>query len=378
MGGTGCGKSTQIPQMLLKEAKAAIMCTQPRRLAVVAIATRVAQERGSVLGQEVGYQIGQQNITNKAETKLSFVTAGILLELLKQEGEGSLEKYQYLVIDEVHERSVESDVMLSCIRSFLLEGKLKHLRIVLMSATADIARYGRYFEQGGKRPPVLVVDSESRAANTGTLFSCEQKYLDDAERLLSSNAHRNAHGTRSLFRQLAAKMTCQADASALALDDDLHQAVALLVTQLATERGAERSGSACGFTILVFCPTWRALEKQHELLLRTAQGVLPEHSMHVLHSTIDVDTAMKAICLKELEDVQVILATNVAESSLTIPSVVHVIDLCLTNHVKYIPETGSTTPSTGKPIGSTIYVSSSSGRELLLKTDVRPPLCSLH
>ena len=74
-------------------------------------------------------------------------------------------------------------------------------------------------------------------------------------------------------------------------------------------------------------------------------GAVGAANMHVLHSTIDVDTAMKAIC-QTVDDVQVILATNVAESSVTIPSVVHVVDLCLTNHVQYVAESGSTSPNT--------------------------------
>jgi HrpA-like RNA helicase len=279
-------------------------------LAVVAIATRVAQERGSVLGEEVGYQIGQQKIT-KNTTKLTFVTAGILLEQLKQSGEATLSAAQYLVVDEVHERSVESDVMLSCIRSFIAEGKLPNLRVVLMSATADVTRYSHYFEQDGRRPPVLVVDSESRGANTANLFTCEQRYLHDVERFLSARTH---GAISSLFRKLGDKITCRADALPLALDEHLHEAVALLTIQLVH---CVREGPV--FSILVFCPTWRSLEKQHELLLRSA-AIAPQN-IHVLHSTIDVETAMGAITQKELSSVQVILATNVAESSVTIPSV---------------------------------------------------------
>jgi HrpA-like RNA helicase len=97
MGETGCGKSTQLPQILLECAGGKILCTQPRRLAVVAIATRVAQERGCVLGEEVGYQIGQTTKTSR-DTQLEFCTAGILLERMKRDGSNVLKDYQVLYL----------------------------------------------------------------------------------------------------------------------------------------------------------------------------------------------------------------------------------------------------------------------------------------
>jgi HrpA-like RNA helicase len=93
-GYTGSGKSSQIPQVLLDNpapwfpgpgGAGKVLCTQPRRLAVAAVATRVAQERGSALGGEVGYRIGQQSVATAA-TRLLFATAGIALEMLRAEG----------------------------------------------------------------------------------------------------------------------------------------------------------------------------------------------------------------------------------------------------------------------------------------------------
>ena len=90
-----CGKSTQVPQVLLdalaaKRDARAVLCTQPRRLAVVTIAERVALERGSALGGEVGFVIGQRSLTCAAATRLQFTTAGSLLERLRTKGEAAL------------------------------------------------------------------------------------------------------------------------------------------------------------------------------------------------------------------------------------------------------------------------------------------------
>ena len=84
-GHTGCGKSSQVPQMLLESLGGPILCTQPRRLAVVAIATRVAEERGVELGEEVGYHIGGQRMANSS-TRILFMTCGVLLEQIRTQG----------------------------------------------------------------------------------------------------------------------------------------------------------------------------------------------------------------------------------------------------------------------------------------------------
>ena len=110
-GGTGCGKSSQVPQILLEEYGSQIICTQPRRLAVVSVANRVSAERGTVLGEEVGYAIGQRRVS-KSYTSILFCTMGILLEDLRSNGPSALDNVKVLILDECHERSAESDLVL--------------------------------------------------------------------------------------------------------------------------------------------------------------------------------------------------------------------------------------------------------------------------
>ena len=96
VGPTGCGKSTLVPQVLLDSFGPPILCTQPRRLAVFAVATHVAKQRNVVLGEEVGYHVGQDRVAdfNGKETGLTFATAGILLEELRVHGLDAVDKYK--------------------------------------------------------------------------------------------------------------------------------------------------------------------------------------------------------------------------------------------------------------------------------------------
>lgn len=118
VGPTGSGKSKLIPPLLQEGLKGHILCSQPRRLAVVAIAKRVAEERQVTLGGDVGYHVGNHNLaTNK--TELLFMTAGILLEELRNNGVEALSKYKCVIIDECHERSPESDLVLALVQQFM-------------------------------------------------------------------------------------------------------------------------------------------------------------------------------------------------------------------------------------------------------------------
>ena len=117
-GDTGCGKTTQLPQFLLEEAAArgapiSIVCTQPRRISAMGVAERVANERGEPLGATVGYSIRLENKTSSA-TRLLFCTTGILMRRLEEDP--TLQGTTHVVVDEVHERSVESDFLLMVLR----------------------------------------------------------------------------------------------------------------------------------------------------------------------------------------------------------------------------------------------------------------------
>ncbi|EOD08542.1 hypothetical protein EMIHUDRAFT_46639, partial [Emiliania huxleyi CCMP1516] len=144
-GATGCGKSTQLPRLLLLEAATAgtpcaIVVAQPRRLAAMALAERVASELGEGVGGVCGYRV-RGDARASAETALTYVTTGVLLRLLEEDA--ALQGFSHVVVDEVHERSVETDLLLLALRRALAAGS--SAKVVLMSATVPAAPYCEYF-----------------------------------------------------------------------------------------------------------------------------------------------------------------------------------------------------------------------------------------
>lgn len=147
-GETGCGKTTQIPQFILddyiqksKGGHCQIVCTQPRRLAAIGVASRVSEEQGDrEIGESVGYQIRLQSKVSKL-TSLTFVTTGILLRRLH--GDPDLSGISHVIVDEVHERNVDSDFLLCIIRKVLK--RRPDLKLILMSATMDAKVFAEYF-----------------------------------------------------------------------------------------------------------------------------------------------------------------------------------------------------------------------------------------
>ncbi|KFX92223.1 hypothetical protein O988_07365 [Pseudogymnoascus sp. VKM F-3808] len=144
VGQTGCGKSTQLPQFLEKagwcsEGKA-IAITQPRRVAATTVATRVAEEFGCTLGQEVGYSIRFEDVTSAA-TKIKFLTDGLLLrEALV---DPLLSRYSVIMVDEAHERSLSTDVLLGVLRK--IHKRRPELRIIVSSATLQAEEFLTFF-----------------------------------------------------------------------------------------------------------------------------------------------------------------------------------------------------------------------------------------
>ncbi|XP_032083423.1 probable ATP-dependent RNA helicase DHX34 isoform X4 [Thamnophis elegans] len=147
-GDTGCGKSTQVPQFLLAAGYAHVACTQPRRLACVALAQRVARESLGRFGEQVGYQIRFESARSPA-TRVVFLTEGLLLRQAQREP--ALPAYRVLIVDEVHERHLHGDFLLGVLRRLL--PSRPDLKLVLMSATINIRLFADYF---GEAPVIQV------------------------------------------------------------------------------------------------------------------------------------------------------------------------------------------------------------------------------
>lgn len=140
VGETGSGKTTQIPQFLIEAGYQRVVCTQPRRVAARSVAERVAAERGCSIGSEVGYAIRFEDRAS-AETKIKFVTDGILIrEALT---DPALDQYSCVIIDEAHERSLNTDILLGLTK--LILSKRFDLKVIITSATINANLFANYF-----------------------------------------------------------------------------------------------------------------------------------------------------------------------------------------------------------------------------------------
>ena len=151
-GETGSGKTTQIPQFLLDAdlitpGLTSVACTQPRRVAATSIAQRVADEMDVALGEEVGYTIRFEDVSHPTKTVLKFVTDGMLLR--EAMSDPLLKRYSVIVLDEAHERTLATDVLMGLLMEVLPQrtkgSEYGELKVVLMSATLDAKKFQDYF-----------------------------------------------------------------------------------------------------------------------------------------------------------------------------------------------------------------------------------------
>ena len=282
---TGSGKSTQIPQMLLDRGLLGgnqVVILQPRRLAARLLAARVARERQVELGREVGYQIRFENVTSPA-TRIRYVTEGVLLRQMIQDP--ALPGVAALVCDEFHERHLYGDITLA--RALTLqETQRPDLNILVMSATLDAARLEEYLR------PSRVVASEGRTFPVNIEFSANPAYLDK----------------RPTWEQAVE----------------------------AFSQFAESGGQG---DVLVFMPGSYEISQTIETLRRCAAArdfkLLPLHGELPPH---EQDAAVA--CYRQRKAV---VATNVAETSLTIEGIRCVIDSGLARIPRYDPYRGMNT-----------------------------------
>ncbi|CAG9116732.1 unnamed protein product [Plutella xylostella] len=192
-GATGCGKTTQLPQLVLEHCQehktpARILCTQPRRISAVSVAERVAYERMEKIGQSVGYQIRLESRVSP-RTVLAYCTNGVLLRTLMQ-GDHSLAGVTHIFVDEVHERDKFSDFLLIALRDAL--PRCKELKLILMSATMDTQIFSRYFNNC----PVITIP--------GRLHEVQRYYLEDVLKITQYKTKKMQQVERELKNKLKA------------------------------------------------------------------------------------------------------------------------------------------------------------------------------
>jgi ATP-dependent helicase HrpA len=290
-GETGSGKTTQIPKMCLaagRGTKGRIACTQPRRVAALSVSRRVAEELGVPWGRDVGCKIRFSDQTTP-QTVVKFLTDGMLLA--EVQGDPLLREYDTLIIDEAHERSLNIDFLLGHLRT--LRFKRSELKIIITSATIDTEAFSAAFEAA----PVLRVE--------GRTFPVEVIYspLDELGSDVAEGDEREAR------------------AEALHYIDGAVEAVTRIVRE-----------SDAG-DVLVFLPSERDIREAGDLL---ADRRLRECELVPLFGRLSNAEQQRVFAPTSRR--KIVLATNIAETSLTIPGIRFVVDTGLARLSRYSPQ----------------------------------------
>ncbi|MCB1555383.1 MAG: ATP-dependent RNA helicase HrpA [Xanthomonadales bacterium] len=287
-GETGSGKTTQLPKICLAAGRGAaglIGCTQPRRIAARSVARRVAQELQVELGGLVGYQV---RFTEQVrdETAIKFMTDGILLAEIQSDR--FLSRYDTLILDEAHERSLNIDFLLGYLKTLLK--RRRDLKLIVTSATIDTARFAKHFDDA----PVVEVEGRS--------YPVEVRY-------------RPPHA-----------LTGVEDESGEAVREPRSPAESIVsvVDEITAE---DPLGD-----VLVFLPGEREIHELHRLLGRRHYRETEVLPLYARLSTGDQDRIFRPGPKR-----RIVLATNVAETSLTVPRIRYVVDPGLARVKRYSP-----------------------------------------
>ena len=280
-GETGSGKTTQLPKICLELGRGVeglIGHTQPRRIAARSTASRIAQELKSELGGVVGYKIRfTDQVSPRSYVKL--MTDGILLA--ETQGDPNLTQYDTIILDEAHERSLNIDFLMGYLKTLILGGARPDLKLIITSATIDADRFSRHFNNA----PVIEV--------TGRMFAVEVRYRPFDE-------EKNE-------------------------DFDLNDAITQAVEETA------RSGPG---DVLVFLPGEREIREAAEAL-RKLHPPPGEKAREILPLFARLSAADQERVFKPHGGQRIVLATNVAETSLTVPGIRYVIDSGLARVKRY-------------------------------------------
>ncbi|XP_057715243.1 ATP-dependent RNA helicase TDRD9 [Corythoichthys intestinalis] len=322
-GATGSGKTTQLPQYILdhyddKNAPCNIVVTQPRKIGATSIARWVATQRKCTCGSLVGYQVGLEKQATE-HTRLIYVTTGVLLEKLVFAK--TLTEFSHIFIDEVHERTEEMDFLLLVVRK-LLNSNSRYVKIILMSATINCRQFAEYFSTPvrGKMSPAYVFEVE------GTPYGIEDFYLDDLKDL----SPRYQLDSSSLDDPCILAPTYE-------LAICLIESFDMMESENTSE--AETEGSASfpeRGSVLVFLPGIYEITYMQQALAKLVSRRL---QVYALHSTITMEEQYGVFLSVVPGYRKVILSTNIAESSVTVPDVKYVIDFCLTRQLVCDKET---------------------------------------
>ncbi|MDR1529528.1 MAG: ATP-dependent RNA helicase HrpA [Burkholderiales bacterium] len=289
-GETGSGKTTQLPKICLAAGcgeAGLIGHTQPRRMAVRAVSARVAQELDTPLGEKVGYKIRFVDKTSD-DAYIKLMTDGILLA--EAQHDHWLSAYDTIIVDEAHERSLNIDFLLGFLKQ--LAPKRPELKIIITSATLDAERFAAHFVENGKPAPIIEI--------SGRIYPVEVRY-----RPLNGNNDVSQDGDD---------------------EEDVEDAIADTVEDLWREGAGD---------ILVFLPGEREIRETADILRKALRARPYAAQMEILPLFAQLSVAEQQRVFSRSNQRRIVLATNVAETSLTVPGIRYVIDTGLARIKRY-------------------------------------------
>ncbi|OIW15110.1 hypothetical protein TanjilG_08597 [Lupinus angustifolius] len=345
-GETGCGKTTQLPQFILESevelvrgAFCNIICTQPRRISAISVSERVACERGEKLGESVGYKVRLEGMKGR-DTHLLFCTTGILLRRLL--ADRNLKGVTHIIVDEIHERGMNEDFLFIVLKDLLPHRP--ELKLVLMSATLDAELFSSYFSGAavikipGFTYPVQTHFLENILEMSGYSLTHDNQ-IDDygQERIWKMN--------KQVPRKRKSQIASAAELIIEKYDQDAVRAADFKDYCLQTQESLSCWNPDCiGFNlieyilcniceherpgaVLIFMIGWDDINALKEKLLM--HSILGDPSRVLLltcHGSMA--SSEQSLIFEETEDGvrKIVLATNIAETSITISDVVFVLD----------------------------------------------------
>lgn len=289
-GETGSGKSTQLPKIAMQAGfgiKGVIGHTQPRRIAARSVAARVAEELGTAIGEGVGFKVRFSD-RSSSQSWIKLMTDGILLA--ETQGDRWLSDYDLIIVDEAHERSLNIDFLLGYLHRLL--HKRPDLRVVITSATLDAQRFAEHF--GSTDTPAPIVQVEGRT------YPVEIRYRPPSPE----------------------------DSAEQASEQTLLEQVESAVRELWHDSEGDT---------LVFLATESDIRAVHKRLRSTFDGLLRNHQLEILPLYARLSADEQNRVFRPSSGRRIVLATNVAESSLTVPGIMSVIDVGTARISRYAP-----------------------------------------
>ena len=305
-GETGCGKTTQFPQYLRKAgfAKDGIIgVTQPRRVAAISVAHRVAFETDTRIGTTIGYKVRFDDRTHPSNTQIKYMTDGCLLREFLDDQELSL--YSVVVLDEAHERSLATDILFGLVKKLLgtpfseMKKRKKPLKVVIMSATLDVTKFSKFF---GSCP---VFSIPGRVYPVDVHYRCSNESFDSK------------------------RLTYMSQVTRTVMNIHLEQPEGDILVFLTGQSEIE---SVCNRLF----KTAELIDYEHDVECKNVRGVL----VLPLYGALPSEQQQRVFEPVEPNIRRVIVATNIAATSLTIDGVVYVVDSGFVKQLAYNPRTG--------------------------------------